>query len=169
MSSPLVRYFLVIASAAFLQYALVTQFRVAGVSADLLLVVAIAAGINAGVERGAVVGFASGICLDLLVTTPFGLCAIAGLVAGVVAGSLEAATVHSARWLTMVITFTASASGVIAFALTGALMGRPSLWSGHVLTIIAILGVTSAFLVFPAIKACRWADPEDALLRPALR
>lgn len=96
MNHPALRYVIVIATAAFLQYTVITQFRIAGVSADLLLVIAIAAGMIGGAERGAIVGFASGLCLDLMVTTPFGLCAISGLVAGVVAGLLEDATVHSA-------------------------------------------------------------------------
>jgi len=169
MDHPAVRYLIVIASAAFLQYTVVTQFRIAGVSADLLLVIAIAAGMIGGAERGAIVGFASGICLDLMVTTPFGLCAIAGLIAGVVSGLLEDATVHSARWLTMVIAFLASSAGMLSFAIAGTLLGRSDLLSGHLVTILGIVGVSSAALVFPALRACRWADPEDVLLRAAAR
>ncbi len=169
MDHPALRYLIVIATAAFLQYTVVTQFRIAGVSADLLLVIAIAAGMIGGAERGAIVGFVSGLCLDLMVTTPFGLCAISGLVAGVVAGLLEDATVHSARWLTMVIAFLASSAGILSFAIAGSLLGRPDLLSGHLFAILGIVGVTSAALVFPALRACRWADPEDALLRAAAR
>ncbi len=169
MEHPATRYLIIIATAALLQYALIAQFRIGGVSADLLLVVAIAAGINSGTERGAIVGFASGFCLDLMVSTPFGLGAIAGVVAGSVAGLLEGATVHSARWLTMVIAFLSSAIGVLTFALSGALLGRPDMLSGHVFTIIAVVGVSSAIFVFPVVRACRWADPEDRLLRAAVR
>ena len=169
MSRSIIRYGLVIASAAFLQYTLVTQFRIAGVSADLFLVVAIAAGMNAGAERGAVVGFVSGLCLDLMVVTPFGLGAIAGLVAGVVAGLLEFATVHSARWLTMVIGFIASAAGVVVFALSGSLLGRPDMLSLHTITVMAIVGITSSILVLPMVRVCRWADPDDLRLRAAVR
>ena len=169
MSRPIVRYLLVIASAAFLQYTLVSQFRIAGVSADLFLVVAIAAGITAGAERGAVVGFVSGLCLDLMVVTPFGLGAIAGLVAGLIAGLLEFATVHSARWLTMVIAFLSSGTGVLVFALSGSLLGRPDMLSARTFTVIAIVGLTSAVLVLPMIRVCRWADPDDLRLRAAVR
>lgn len=169
MDHPAVRYLFVIGTAAFLQYTLITQFRIAGVSADLLLVVAIGAGIVAGAERGAIVGFACGLCLDLLVTTPFGLGAISGLVAGVVAGLLEGATVHSARWLTAVIAFLSSAAGVLTFAIAGSLLGRSDMLSLHVLTILAVVGASSALLVFPVVRVCRWADPEDLLLRAAVR
>ena len=169
MDNPAVRYLLIIGTAAFLQFTLVTQFRIAGVSADLLLVVAIAAGIVAGAERGAVVGFVCGLCLDLMVVTPFGLGAISGLVAGVVAGSLEGATVHSARWLTAAIAFISSGVGVLAFAVSGALLGRSDMLSLHVLPVMAVVGGSSALFVFPVLRVARWADPEDALLRAAVR
>jgi rod shape-determining protein MreD len=169
MDHPAIRYAVVIGTAVLLQYAVFSQFRIAGVSADLFLVVAIAAGIVAGSERGAVVGFVCGVCLDLLVVTPFGLGAISGLVAGVVAGVLEGATIHSARWLTAAIAFIASGAGLLAFAIAGALLGRPDLLSLRVFTVMAVVGASSALLVFPAVRVCRWADPEVGRIRAAVR
>jgi rod shape-determining protein MreD len=148
---------------------LFSQFRIAGVSADLFLVVAIAAGIVAGSERGAVIGFICGICLDLLIVTPFGLGAISGLAAGLVAGLLEGATIHSARWLTAAIAFISSGVGVLAFAVAGALLGRPDLLSLRVFTVMVVVGASSALLVFPAVRVCRWADPEVGRMRAAVR
>ena len=169
MDHPAIRYVVIIGTAAFLQYTLFSQFRIAGVSADLFLVVAIAAGIVAGSERGAVIGFICGICLDLLIVTPFGLGAISGLAAGLVAGLLEGATIHSARWLTAAITFISSGVGVLAFAVAGALLGRPDLLSLRVFTVMVVVGASSALLVFPAVRVCRWADPEVGRMRAAVR
>ena len=169
MDHPAIRYVVIIGTAAFLQYTLFSQFRIAGVSADLFLVVAIAAGIVAGSERGAVIGFICGICLDLLIVTPFGLGAISGLAAGLVAGLLEGATIHSARWLTAAIAFISSGVGVLAFAVAGAILGRPDLLSLRVLTVMVVVGASSALLVFPAIRVCRWADPEVGRMRAAVR
>jgi rod shape-determining protein MreD len=169
MDHPAIRYIVIIGSAALLQYAVLSQFRIAGVSADLFLVVAIAAGIVAGSERGAVVGFVCGVCLDLLVVTPFGLGAISGVVAGVVAGLLEGATIHSARWLTAAIAFISSGAGLLAFAIAGALLGRPDLLSLRVFTVWVVVGASSALLVFPAVRVCRWADPEVGRIRAAVR
>lgn len=169
MDHPAIRYVVIIGTAALLQYTLFSQFRIAGVSADLFLVVAIAAGIVAGSERGAVIGFVCGICLDLLIVTPFGLGAISGLAAGLVAGLLEGATIHSARWLTAAIAFISSGVGVLAFAVAGALLGRPDLLSLRVLTVMVVVGASSAFLVFPAVRVCRWADPEVGRMRAAVR
>lgn len=169
MDHPVVRYGILVASFALVQYALASQFRIAGVSVDLLLVLAIAAGMHSGAERGAVVGFASGLALDLVVVTPFGLGAVSYLAASVVAGLLEAATVHSARWLTMAIAFVASTVGLVGFAVVGAVLGRSDMLTGHLFTVLAVVGPTSALLVFPALRACRWADQEDMLLRAAVR
>ncbi len=169
MDHPAIRYVVIIGTAALLQYTLFSQFGIAGVSADLFLVVAIAAGIVAGSERGAVIGFICGICLDLLIVTPFGLGAISGLAAGLVAGLLEGATIHSARWLTAAIAFISSGVGVLAFAVAGALLGRPDLLSLRVLTVMVVVGASSALLVFPAVRVCRWADPEVGRMRAAVR
>lgn len=169
MDHPMVRYAILIGSTALLQYAVAPQFRIAGVSVDLLLVLAIAAGMHSGVDRGAVVGFASGLALDLMVVTPFGLGAMASLAAGVVAGLLEAATVHSARWLTATVALLSSVAGIACFALIGAVLGRSGMVGGHLLTVLAVVAPTSALLVFPALRACRWADPEDLRVRTAVR
>lgn len=168
MDHPVVRYAILIASAAVLQYAVAPQFRLAGVSVDLLLVLAVAAGMHSGVERGAVVGFASGLALDLLVVTPFGLGAIAYLTAGGVAGLLEAATVLAARWLTMAIAAIASTVGLLTFAIVGAVLGRSDLLGIHLLVVVLVVAPTSALLVLPALRACRWADPEIHRVRTAV-
>ncbi len=169
MDHPAVRYAIVLCSIALVQYAVAPQFRLAGVSVDLLLVLAIAAGIHGGVERGAMVGFAAGLALDLMVVTPFGLGAVSGLAAGVVAGLLESATVLSARWLTMAIAALSSTVGLLCFAVTGAVLGRSDLVTGRLLLVIAVVAPTSAILVLPVLRACRWADREDFRPRAAVR
>ena len=169
MDHPIVRYAILVGSLALLQYALVPQFRIAGVSMDLLLVLAVAAGMHSGVERGAVVGFACGFALDLMVVTPFGLGAIAYLSAAVVAGLLEAATVHAARWLTATVALLGSTAGIVTFAVVGAVLGQSGMVSGHLLTVLLVVAPTSALLVFPVLRACRWAEPEEHRLRAAVR
>ena len=65
-----VRYTLLIVTAAVLQKAVFSQLRIDGAVPDALLVLAVAAGVVSGSERGATVGFCSGLALDLMVTTP---------------------------------------------------------------------------------------------------
>jgi hypothetical protein len=71
-SKTVVRYGLLIVTAAILQRGVFSQLRVDGAVPDALLVLAVAAGIVGGTDRGATVGFFSGLALDLMVTTPFG-------------------------------------------------------------------------------------------------
>lgn len=169
MEHPLVRYAIVLISVVLLQYAVIGHFRVADVAADLLLVLAIAAGMRSGVEIGAIVGFACGLALDLLVATPFGLGAIAYLVAGVVAAGLERLTVHSARWLSMTVAGLSALVAMLVFAIAGTVLGEHDLMGLHLLTICVLVGISSAVLVLPMLAVCRWADPDDLRIRTAVR
>ena len=133
------------------------------------MVLAVAAGLVSGAERGAVVGFFCGLALDLMVTTPFGLGAVSYLVAGALAGALETALVRSARWLTMVIGALSAVVGVVVFALLGTLLYEAGMLGRHLLVVTDVVGVSTLVLVLPFVRACRWADKDSDHLRPALR
>lgn len=169
LQNPIVRYGILVITAALLQYALLSQFRVLGVSADVLLVLAVAAGMRGGPDTGAIVGFFCGLMLDCLTVTPFGLGALAYLLAGVCGAGLERATVHNARWLTMTVAALASMAGILVFAIVGAIVGDGDLVNGHLVTVLLIVGLSSSVLVFPVLTACRWADPENDRIRAATR
>lgn len=169
LSHPIFRYAIILATYALLQYAVVSQFRIEGVSMDLLLVLAIAAGMQSGIEVGAVVGFGCGLALDLLTVTPFGLGAISLLAAGVVGAGLERATVHTARWLTMMVAFISATASLVLFAVLGSVLGRNDLVNTHLVVVVLVVASTSAILVFPTLRACRWADPEETRIRTAAR
>ena len=169
MRAVLGRYAVLVVSVALLQRAVLAGIRIDGVSVDLLLVLAIAAGVVGGVERGAVVGFACGCALDLMVTTPFGLGALSGLTAGSLAGFLESGIVHSARWLTATISALSAAVGVVMFVLAGTLLGQPNWFDVHLLVVLVVVSAGAAVLVFPLRAACRWADPPMEGYRAAVR
>jgi rod shape-determining protein MreD len=164
-----VRYALLIVTAAILQKAVFSFLRIDGAVPDALLVLSVAAGIVGGSERGATVGFFSGLALDLMVTTPFGLGAVCYLAAGVLAGVLETSIVRSARWLTMAIAALSSAAGVAVFALAGTLLGRAQMLGSTLVVTAAVVAVSSAVLVLPFARACRWADQDSDRFHPALR
>lgn len=164
-----VRYALLIITAAILQRALFSDLRIDGAAADALLVLAVAAGVASGTERGATVGFCCGLALDLMVTTPFGLGAVCYLAAGAMAGALETAIVRSARWLTMAIAALSAVVGVGLFALLGTLLGQAQMLGRHLVVVMAVVAVSTAILERPFARACRWADKDSDHLRPALR
>lgn len=169
MTRTVVRYGLLIVTAAILQRAVFAEVRVDGAAADALLILAVAAGVVSGTERGATVGFCCGLALDLMVTTPFGLGAVSYLVAGAMAGAIETSLVRSARWLTVATAALSAAVGVATFALLGTLLGQAQMLGGHLLVVMAVVAVSTAILVLPFARACRWADKDADHLRPAMR
>jgi rod shape-determining protein MreD len=164
-----VRYALLVVTAAIVQRALFSIVRIDDVAPDALMALAVAAGIVAGSDRGAAVGFASGLALDLMVTTPFGLGAVSYLAAGALAGALETALVRSARWLTMAVAAVSAVVGVVLFALVGALLGREEMLRGHLVAVAVVVGISTAVLVLPFTAACRWAEKDSDRLRAAMR
>jgi rod shape-determining protein MreD len=154
---------LVLLTALVLQVGVVVQVRVFEAMGDLMLLLAVAAAVVAGPERGAVVGFAAGIAYDLLLTTPFGLSALAYCLAayGVGVAQEGAAVLRAARWVSAVTVGVASALGVALYALLGAVVGQESMVSGDLPAIMAVVGVTNLVLGMPAVGLLRWAmaDP----------
>ena len=71
------RLALVLFGGLVLQTAVVPHFAVAGRIVDVMLLLAVCAGMLAGPERGATVGFFAGVGTDLIVQTPFGMWALA--------------------------------------------------------------------------------------------
>ena len=68
--------FLVLSLVLILQLELFASIRFFGVMPELMLGIAITAGWNGGSSRGAVVGFISGMSIDLYLATPLGLSAL---------------------------------------------------------------------------------------------
>jgi len=169
VSKAFVRYGLLIVTAAILQRGLFSLLRVEGGVPDALLVLAVAAGIVGGSERGATVGFFCGLALDLMLTTPFGLGAVSYLVAGALAGALETALVRSARWLTALVAAASAVVGLVFFAVLGTLLGRNDLLGRQLVASCLVVAVSTAILALPAVKACRWADDDLDHLRPMVR
>ena len=69
------------------QLAVASRLEVFGVQGDLMLLVAVAAGLAAGPDRGATLGFAAGITFDLLLQSPFGLSALTYALVAYLVGS----------------------------------------------------------------------------------
>ena len=157
------RLALVLLTTLVVQAGVVAQVRVLGAMPDLMVLLAVAAAVVAGPQRGAVVGFVAGIVYDLLLTTPFGLSALAYcLIAyGVGIAQEGAAVLRAARWVSAVTVGAASALGVALYALLGAVVGQESMVSDDLPAIMAVVGVVNLVLATPAVGLLRWAmaDP----------
>lgn len=160
---------LVLLSVAVLQRGVFSQLRIAGVSADLFLLVAVAAGITAGPERGAVIGFFSGLALDLLVATPLGLSALVYCLAGFAAGRLHGTTVRSSRWLTAGLVLAVSVAAVGGYAVLGELLGQEGAVGPRLAAVLVVVPAANVVLAPVALRVLRWAVRDERDLRPALR
>jgi rod shape-determining protein MreD len=138
------------------QTTVATQARLVGVVVPLMLLMSAAAGAVGGVERGALVGFALGALHDLVLTSPFGLAALAAAATGALAGTLRARPMIPPWWLAALAVGIASATGEVAFPLGQALIAQEP-WIGHRLWQVAlVVAVVNTVLAPAALPIARW-------------
>lgn len=167
--STALRLTVVLFSAAVLERGLFAELRIAGVALDVLLLLAIAGGMALGPDRGAIVGFASGLVYDLLTNMPLGLSALVYCIVGFLAGRLYGETARSSRVLRGFLVGGLSVAGVCAYALAAAVLGRPDTISTDLVAVAVVVSVGNVVLAPLAIKAARWAWPIEAGSRAAIR
>jgi rod shape-determining protein MreD len=142
-----------------LQLSVMLDIRIGGVHPDLILGLAAVAGLVGGTERGALVGFASGVAIDLFLPTPFGLTALVGTIVGAATGML--ATPRVDRFHPIFVSAVAalgSGIGVIMFAVLGTeVLNQPDMLNGHLSTAVIVVAVVNGILGYPLTWACRWA------------
>lgn len=147
--------------AVMLHTAVLPQFRVLGVAPDLLLLLGIAAGIAAGPDRGALVGFVAGLLADCFLQTPFGLSALSYSLVGYAVGVLQTRILHAALWIPVATAVVASAVGVTLFAVLGAVVGEDQLIGGRLLTIVVVVALFNGLLLLLTAGPVRWAAAAD--------
>lgn len=157
MTGARARVALVILGALVLQHSVFAVPGPGGVRADLLLLVALTAGVVGGSERGAVVGFVAGLVFDLFVQTPLGLSALAYSLVAYAAGSLQSGVIRSAWWIPPLSAAAGSAAGVVLYALMGATIGQAQYLGPRLGLTAAVVGTVNAALALPAEKAMTWA------------
>lgn len=147
----------VLLAAVVLHTTVASQLRLFDVGAEVLLLVAIATGIAAGPDRGAVIGFVAGLLADCFLQTPFGLSALTYLLVGWAVGTFQTTVLHAARWIPVVTTFVATGLGLVLFAGIGAVVGQGHLVSGRLVTIVLVASALNALLAPLAVRVMRWA------------
>ena len=161
----IVRWILVVTAATVLQVGLAVQIRPFDVHPDLLLLVAVCAGVAAGPGTGAGVGFACGLVLDLLVPGRFGVSALAYLLVGYGSGVAGDAVARPTRAISAAMGAVASAAGVLLYAAIGQLLGQRLLSDPNLWAIVGIVAAFNAVLAIAVLGVCRWANASDARLR----
>ena len=157
-SGLVLRWTTVVVVAFVLQVGLVADVRPFGVHGDVMLLLAVCAGLAGGPGRGAVVGFVAGLLVDLLMPGTLGVAAMAYAVVGFVVGTVQEAMLNTSRAFSIVVTAIASALGILLFALLGELLGQRSLTDPQLLPIVGIVAAFNALLCVPTLAVSRWAE-----------
>ena len=131
--------------------------RLLGAVADPLLLVAVSAGAVAGADRGARIGFVTGVVADLFLQTPLGLSALSHTMAAFVTGGVAEMNLRAAWWITVGTAMAGSAFGVTVFALAGGVIGITHMVTGQLAVTALSVAILNGVLALPATTAVRWA------------
>ncbi len=134
--------------------------RVGGAHPDLMLLLPVAAGYRAGPDRGAVFGFFAGLVADLFLPTPFGLSALVGCLLGFATGTATRGLVRSSWWLPAVVAVAATAAGMGAYAILGAVLGDPGMLKAYLAPALVVSTPFAALAAVPVLRFVSWAVPE---------
>lgn len=139
------------------QKSLLSDLDVRDIRPDALLLLAVCAGLVAGSEIGAVVGFAVGLVADLFVLAPLGLNALVFSLVGYAVGSFRSTLIREVWWIPPTAAFAASAGGVILYGVLGAVVGQSQFVSPHLVTTALVVGVMNSVLSLALIRITGWA------------
>jgi len=156
VDNPWFRSALVAVMALGLQLSLVADLRIGGAAADIMLGLAIAAGLVGG-RRGIVAAFGLGVLYDLMLNTPFGLSALAYTLAAWIAGRLSDWLLRDVWWATMLVGAAASAAGVLLYAAVAVLVGVTDVVTWDLATVIAVVAIVNGLLMPLQLRVQRWA------------
>ena len=128
------------------------QLPIADVRGDIVLLVAIAAGLESDAERGAIVGFVAGLAFDLLLDTPVGLSALTYALVGYVRRHVPGrGAARSSWWIPCWSRRVGQrASGVLLFALLDLVVGQATVDPARLPAIVGVVAVVNALLLAPA-------------------
>jgi rod shape-determining protein MreD len=163
------RIALVVLGALLVQQTVVGRFELFGVSGDLMVVLAVAAGYHAGPERGAVVGFAAGLAVDLLVSTPLGLTALVYTGVGYGVGMVASTLIRASRLTVVVLAAVAAPVATGTWVLIGILFGQTHLLDAPLPRIALVASLVAALAALVVGRVVRWAviDPHDRVRHAA--
>lgn len=148
---------LVVVTLAVLQTTLFDHLRVLDVAPDLLLVATIALAYREGPHQGAGFGFVSGLTLDLLLSTPFGLSALAFSLTGYAVGIVQGGMVRASRWAAPVLGGLGGLLGNAIFVVAGGIAGEDQLLTVHSLRVMVVASAYDAVVAFAVFPLMAWA------------
>jgi rod shape-determining protein MreD len=157
------RLTLVTLVAIVLQVSVFDDITIIGAHADLMIVIAAAAGIAAGPGQGAVIGFVAGCLSDLAVNLPFGFGPLTFVLVGFGSSYLLRAISGRDLPLAELATVALSAAiGTLLYGLIATVVGQHGLFDTAGSTSIFIVGAAGVVLGLPVLAALRWVIEPSA-------
>lgn len=146
-----------------LQLGLFSDLSLFSVHPEVLLTIGAGSAIAWGGDRGAVVGFAAGLLVDLSLSGRFGVTALAWGISCYGIGLLSEGLARRSRVVDAVLMGVGGATGVIAYALSAALFGQPTLGDDNLLVIIGMVAFWNMISSPAVVPLCRWAGQHPEL------
>lgn len=144
-------------AALILQITLFIDVRVAGVAPELMALIAAAAAITAGPQRGSVAAFIAGLLWDVFLPTPLGLSAVSFALVAYAAGLVTAGLLKGARSQAALLVAGATATSLALYALLGELVGQIGLLEPGLARIAVMAALLNGMLSYAAVPLVRWA------------
>ncbi len=145
-----------------LQVELFADLRVWGVMPEMLLGASIAGAWVAGPDRGAMIGFVSGMLYDIYLPTPLGLSALSYLLIAYGVGLIGDGVAQSGEaTLRRLVTFIGVPLGMALFIVLGELLGE-DLYGDGFTKLIIISTIYTLALLGPVHWLMRWAFAVDS-------
>lgn len=151
------RFFLVGILFLAVQTTIVNDMRPFDVSLELMLLVAVSAGLAGGQLTGILGGFGAGLLYDMVLTTPLGLCAGVFGIVGYLAGYVHAFVHRPTWWSRMLMATVVSFVGVVMVPLAATFTGSEGVLTARVPFIGLVVAISNTLLCLPVERVCRWA------------
>jgi len=145
------------------QAALVPQVALRGRVIDVMLLIAICAGLVGGQDKGAVVGFIAGVGTDLMVQTPFGMWALVGAVSGYSVGAVYGRYIDGGRFMRTATIGMALATGTMFYVVLGRLIGQSFLSDVDIVPVLLTVAIGGMLLSPLALRVTAWGLGYDRL------
>ena len=145
------------------QIAIVPHFRLFGYIVDLPLILLILVSLHLNPQNGALVGFLTGLLVDLVLHTPFGMTALTFSLAGYGTSSVASQVAERNLFVRSLTVALLSATATSLFACIGALIGLEYVTRrelGAIALVTAIAAVPSTILLSPLV---RWVFPMETV------
>jgi rod shape-determining protein MreD len=139
-----------------LQNTIFADMRPAGVSLQVMLAFAAAAGAAGGSERGATAGFILGLMFDLGTGGPLGSASITMGLGGYVAGCMELINIERQWWLAAIFVALGSAVGELGVPIVRSFIGDATVYSDRLYIIVSLVAFAAAVASPLLVPVSRW-------------